>query len=252
MRALLGAAFLVAALGPAEASVLSDILQRGVLRVGTTGDYPPFTKRDVSTGAYSGFDIDLAQSLGKALGVRVDFVDTSWPTLGSDFAAGKFDVAMGGVSVTLDRAKLGFFTAPYMREGKTPIARCADRGKFERLPDIDRAGVTVVVNPGGGNERFDRAHLHAARIEVHPDNTTIFDALAKGEGDLMITDASETRYQQKLHPGVLCAIHPDAPFDFGEKAYWAPYDPPLDGFLDQWLHLIRENGTYAAIYDKWF
>jgi cyclohexadienyl dehydratase len=87
---------------------------------------------------------------------------------------------------------------------------------------------------------------------LHPDNTTIFDALAKGEGDLMITDASETRYQQKLHPGVLCAIHPDAPFDFSEKAYWAPYDPALDGFLDQWLHMIRENGTYAAIYAKWF
>ena len=41
----------------------------------------------------------------------------------------------------------------------------------------------------------------------------------------MITDASETRFQQKLHPGVLCAIHPDAPFDFGEKAYWMAPDP---------------------------
>ena len=42
------------------------------------------------------------------------------------------------------------------------------------------------------------------------------------------------------------------PFDFGEKAYLAPYDPPLDGFLDQWLHLIKENGTFATIYAKWF
>jgi len=94
--------------------------------------------------------------------------------------------------------------------------------------------------------------LHTARIEVYPDNTTIFDALVKGEGDLMITDASETRYQQKQHQGVLCAIHPDAPFDFSEKAYWAPYDPPFDGFLDQWLHIIRENGTFAGVYAKWF
>jgi cyclohexadienyl dehydratase len=252
MRALIGAALLIGALGPAEASDLSDILQRGVVRVGTTGDYPPFTKLDKASAAYSGFDVDLARALGQALGVRVEFVSTSWPTLAADFQAGKFDVGMGGITVTLERAKLGFFTAPYLREGKTPIARCPDKDKFATLEAIDQAGVTVLVNPGGGNERFDRAHLNAARIEVKPDNTTIFDALARGEGDLMITDASETRYQQKLHPGVLCAIHPDAPFDFGEKAYWAPYDLALDGFLDQWLHLIKENGTYAAIYAKWF
>jgi cyclohexadienyl dehydratase len=252
MWAWLGAALLISALGPAHASDLSDILHRGVIRIGATGDYPPFAKRDPATGAYSGFDVDLAQSLGKALGARVEFVATSWPNLSADFAAGKFDVGMGGISITLERAKLGFFTPAYMREGKTPIARCADKAKFTALADIDKPSVTVLVNPGGGNEKFDRAHLKAARIEVHPDNSTIFDALAHGEGDLMITDASETRYQQKLHPGVLCALHPEAPFDFGEKAYWAPYDPALDGFLDQWLHRVREDGTYAAIYAKWF
>jgi cyclohexadienyl dehydratase len=252
VRALIGAALLLAALGPAQASALSDILARGVLRVGTTGDYPPFTHLDKTSGDYSGFDIDLARSLGAALGARVEFTPTSWPTLAADFQAGKFDIAMGGISITMERAKLGFFTIPYMREGKTPIARCADAAKFATLADIDRAGVTVLANPGGGNEKFDRAHLHAAAINIWPDNTTIFDALAKGDGDLMITDASETRYQQKLHAGVLCAIHPEAPFDFSEKAYWAPYDPALDGFLDQWLHQTRENGTYAAIYAKWF
>ncbi len=251
MRAALSAAVFLAALAPVQASTLSEILQRGVVKVGTTGDYPPFTQRD-GAGGYVGFDIDLAQSLGKALGVRVEFVPTSWPTLSADFKAGKFDVGMGGISATLERAKLGFFTTPYMRDGKTPIARCADRGKYQTLEAIDRAGVVVLVNPGGGNEKFDRAHLKAAEIKLHADNRTIFDALAAGEGDLMITDASETRYQEKRHPGVLCAIHPDKPFDSGEKAYWAPYDPPLDGFLDQWLHQIRENGTYAGVYAKWF
>ena len=252
MRAWLGAAMLLATLGPAPASVLQDILQRGAIRIGTTGDYPPFTRVDKQSGEYSGLDIDMALSLAAALNVRVEFVATSWPTLNADFQAGKFDVAMGGISITLERAKLGFFSTPYLREGKTPIARCVDKDRFATLAAIDREGVTVMVNPGGGNERFDRAHLHAARIEVRPDNTTIFETLARGEGDLMITDASEARYQQKQHPGVLCAIHPDAPFDFGEKAYWAAYDPPLDGFLDQWLHLTRENGTFVTLSAKWF
>src|SRR5208283_2173783 len=82
----------------AQGSRLDEILQRGVLRVGTTGDYRPFTALDKTTGAYTGFDIDLARSLADALGVKVEFEPTSWPHLASDFEAGAFDIAMGGVS----------------------------------------------------------------------------------------------------------------------------------------------------------
>lgn len=49
-----------------------------------------------------------------------------------------------------------------------------------------------------------------------PVNVRRFGEIAKGDADPMMVDAS-TRYQQKLHPGVLCAVHPDNPFDFSEK-----------------------------------
>ena len=214
--------FAVCAEQPAPGSRLDDILRRGTLRVGMTGDYMPFTYRDKSTQTYRGFDVDMAEALGKALGVKVEFVETAWPRLMKDFEADRFDIVMGGVSITLDRQKKGLFSTPIMREGKAPIARCADVTKYETLADIDRKGTRVIVNPGGTNERFVRAHIKTAEIRVHDDNTTIFDQIAKSHVDLMITDASETRYQQKLHPGVLCAVHPDKPFDFSEKAYWLP------------------------------
>lgn len=251
-RLLVLAVLFLGAPALAQASRLDEILARGVLRVGTTGDYRPFTALDKTSGVYSGFDIDLAQSLGTALGVKVEFEPTSWPNLMKDFEAGTFDIVMGGVSVTLDRAKKGFFSAPYMREGKTPIARCADKDKYQTLADIDRPGVKVIANPGGTNERFDRANIHSAEIVLYGDNLTIFDEIAKGHADLMITDASETRFQQKLHTNVLCAVHPDRPFDFAEKAYWLAPDEPLKAFVDQWLHLSMENGSFAAIYAKWF
>lgn len=251
-RLLVLAVLFLGAPALAQASRLDEILARGVLRVGTTGDYRPFTALDKTSGVYSGFDIDLAQSLGTALGVKVEFEPTSWPNLMKDFEAGAFDIVMGGVSVTLDRAKKGFFSAPYMREGKTPIARCADKDKYQTLADIDRPGVKVIANPGGTNERFDRANIHSAEIVLYGDNLTIFDEIAKGHADLMITDASETRFQQKLHTNVLCAVHPDRPFDFAEKAYWLAPDEPLKAFVDQWLHLSMENGSFAAIYAKWF
>ena len=236
----------------ADGSRLDAILERQALRVGTTGDYRPFTVLDKGTGEYSGFDIDMARALAKALGVSIAFSPMTWSGLAKGLADGDFDIAMGGVSVTLDRQKIGFFSAPYLRDGKTPIARCADQGKFETLADIDRPGVKVIANPGGTNERFDRARLHAADIVVYPDNLTIFDQLASGRADLMITDASETRFQAKLHPGVLCAIHPDQPFDFAEKAYWMAPDPALKAFVDQWLHLMKEDGEFDALFAKWF
>jgi cyclohexadienyl dehydratase len=233
-------------------SRLDAILAAGVLKVGSTGDYKPFTYKDPATGSFSGFDIDQAQSLAAALGVKLEVVPTAWPKLMQDFEAGAFDIAMGGVSVTLDRQKKGLFSLPYMHEGKTPIARCGDKDKYASLADIDKAGVKVITNPGGTNEKFDRAHLKTAEIVVFQDNTKIFDEVAAGKADLMITDASETRYQQRLHPGVLCAIHPDEPFDFAEKAYWVQRDPVLKDFVDQWLHQSIENGAYHSIYVKWF
>jgi len=235
----------------AEPSRLDQILARQVLRVGTTGDYRPFTVRDRTSGEYLGFDIDMGRSLAGALGVNVEFVPTSWATMGRDLKSGAFDIAMGGVSVTLDRQKTGFFSAPYLRDGKTPIALCAEADRFQTLEAIDRPGVRVIVNPGGGNERFDRARLHAAEIIVYPDNLTIFDELARGRADLMITDASEARFQQKLHPGVLCAVHPDRPFDFAEKAYWMAPDPALKAFVDQWLHLTIEGGGFDRLAARW-
>ena len=246
---------LVLAAAPAYAqdrSRLDEIVSRGTLRVGMTGDYLPFTYFDKATQTFRGFDVDMAEALGKALGVRVEYVQTAWPQLTKDFEADNFDIAMGGVSITLDRQKKGMFSTPIMREGKTPIARCADKDKYATLADIDKPGTRVIVNPGGTNERFARSHIKSAEIKVFGDNVAIFDEIANGDADLMMTDASETRYQQKLHPGVLCAVHPDKPFDFAEKAYWLQRDVALKAFVDQWLHIATEDGSFKKIYDAWF
>src|SRR5260370_24771754 len=237
---------------PAPSSRLDEIMKRGTLRVGMTGDYLPFTYLDKSTSKFRGFDVDMAEALGKALGVKVEYVPTAWPQLMKDFEADNFDIAMGGISITLDRQKKGMFSTPIMREGKTPIARCADAGKYQTIADIDNSGTRVIVNPGGTNERFARANVKNAEIRVFGDNVTIFDEIAKGNADLMMTDSSETRYQQKLHAGVLCAVHPGEPFDFAEKAYWLQRDVALQAFVEQWLHLAMEVGSFKRIYAAWF
>jgi cyclohexadienyl dehydratase len=125
-------------------------------------------------------------------------------------------------------------------------------GKYQTIADIDKSGTRVIVNPGGTNERFARANVKSAEIKVFGDNVAIFDEIAKGNADLMMTDSSETRYQQKLHAGVLCAVHPEQPFDFAEKAYRLQRDVALKAFVDQWLHIAMEDGSFKRIYAVWF
>jgi cyclohexadienyl dehydratase len=110
--------------------------------------------------------------------------------------------------------------------------------------------VKVLVNPTGTNERFDRASLDQAVIISTSDNLKIFEVLAAGRGDVMITDAVETKLQQKLHPE-LCAIHPDQPFDFGELGYFLPRDIVLRQFVDRWLHIVVESGTRSRLVERY-
>lgn len=240
----------IAQAADAAPSRLDAIIARGALRIGTTGDYKPFTFFNPETKVFEGIDIDMAQSLARALGVKAEFVRTSWPNLMSDFLADKYDIAMGGVSISLERQKKGVFSTAYLVDGKAAIARCADRDKFQSLAEIDRPTTRVITNPGGTNERFDREHLKQAPIAVYPDNVTIFQQIIDGKADVMITDASETMLQHKLHPE-LCALHPEDPFNFSEKAYLMPRDFVLKAFVDQWLRLALMSKEYQAISDKW-
>ena len=233
----------------AAATRLDDIVANGVLRVGTTGDYKPFSYR-TGAGGFIGLDVALAADLAHTLGVKLQVVPTTWTAMMGDLADDKFDLAMGGVSVSLDRQKKAWFSIPYLRDGKTPIARCDDAPKYQTLADIDRPQVRLIVNPGGTNERFARAHAPHATLTVHADNVTIFDRIVAGEADVMITDAIEARLQQRLHPK-LCAIHPDAPFDFSEKAVLLPRDAALKAYVDQWLHQAIESGAFARANEQW-
>ncbi|MDR5835239.1 transporter substrate-binding domain-containing protein [Caballeronia sp. LZ034LL] len=233
----------------APASRLDSILARHTLRVCTTGDYKPysFLRPD---GQFEGIDIDLAESLAKSLGAKVEYVKTSWSNLMNDFIA-QCDIAVGGVSTTLERQKRAFFTAPYMEDGKTPIVRCDDVDKYQTVAQIDQPGVRTIVNPGGTNERFAKQYFPHSQLIEYPDNVTIFKQILDGKADVMVTDASETLLQQKLNPG-LCSVHPDKPFQFGEKAYLLPRgDVVFQQYVDQWLHLARASGEYQAVYDKW-
>jgi cyclohexadienyl dehydratase len=234
----------------AQTSRLDEILERGVVRVGTTGDYKPFTYLNKETEAYEGIDIDMAKSLAKALGVKLEFVPTTWKEIVTGVVEKRYDVAMGGISKKLNRQMQVFFTIPYLETGKAPITLKENVDKFQTLEQIDREGVTVIVNPGGTNEQFARDNLKKAKIIVHDDNVTIFDQIVAGKADLMITDAVETLVQEQIHPE-LAAVNPDKPFTFTEFGYILPRgDIIFKEWLDLWLHTAIKTGEFQEIFDS--
>ncbi len=234
----------------AETSTLDKILQDKVIRVGTTGDYIPFSYFSVNEPVkYVGIDIELAKDLAGTLGVTLEIVPTSWPTLMDDLMADKFDIGMSGISINLERQKVAMFSDPLLSGGKVAITRDENISKFMTLDQINSPGVRVIFNPGGTNEQFARSNFPNAQLILNEDNITIFEKIVNGEADVMVTDAIETIIQQEVHPE-LQAVNPDKPFNYTEKGYLFKRDPVFKSYIDQWLNLRLNDGTYQSIYDN--
>ena len=247
-RWLIAAGVLLAASGAHAGERLDAIKSRGVLRVGTTGDYKPFSFRD-EEGSYRGADIEMAKLIAARLGVRLEIVPTVWATMMDDFKAQRFDIAMGGVTVLPARAAVGEFSTTMLSDGKRPIARCGDAGTFTDIASIDRPGVRVITNPGAANEQFAHENFPHAQLIVHRDNATVFDEIVAGRADVMVTDGIEVTHQALIHPQ-LCPTRVAAPFTRLEKAYWLPKDPDLLAAVDAVIDDAKRSGEWNRILDR--
>jgi cyclohexadienyl dehydratase len=247
VSALLGLSGIAQAQEPS--SHLDAIQQQGEIAVCTTGDYKPYTFLRPD-GQYEGIDIELAQSLAQSLGVKVRWVPTTWKTLMPDMIAGKCDIGVGGISVTLERQKKAAFSSTLDIDGKVPLVRCEDQARYQTVEQINQSSVRVIEPQGGTNEAFVHAYLPNATLAFH-DNKTIFQELLDKKADVMITDASEALYQQKRLPG-LCTVNPTKYMQYGEKAYLLPRDDMAwKSYVDQWLKLSKATGAYQKVVGEW-
>ena len=226
----------------------TQVMTSGMLRVGTTGDYAPFSYSgdDMS---FTGIDIDLALNLAESLNVELIFIKTSWPTLMNDLAAGLFDIAMSGVSIIPARQQHAYFSAPYHVGGKSPITLCSRVDEFRSIEEIDQPSVRAIVNPGGTNERFIDAKLRRAKKILHQDNRTIFNEIINGNADLMITDSIEVRLQINLHPE-LCESMPGETLTYQEKGYMMSKDAALRLAVNQWLEEVSSQKILERTFEQ--
>lgn len=129
---------------------LDKIMETKVIRLGTPGDYRPFAIK-TDTG-FAGHDIDLIETMAKELGVKVEYVPTSWPNLMKDIQSDTFDVAVGGITRNVNRMRVVAMLPGYAPFGKVALVRTADKTKFTTAESLKQPGVRVIKNPGDTNE----------------------------------------------------------------------------------------------------
>ena len=229
---------------------LDKIMETKVIRVGTPGDYRPFAIK-TDTG-FSGHDIDLIETMAKELGVKVEYVQTSWPNLMKDLQSNQFDVAVGGITRNVNRIRLVEMLPGYAPFGKVALVRSADKAKFTTADSLNQASVRVIKNPGGTNEAYVLANLKAAQVATHDKNAEIPALIADGKGDVMITETYEAlhyaRVDTRLH-----AAFVDAPLT--PKNYLGFMVPTDDADYTRVMGfvwgLMESRGAIKQAADKW-
>jgi cyclohexadienyl dehydratase len=183
-----------------------------VLRVGTSGDYAPFSLRG------RGFDVAVAQALAHDLGLRIEWVRFAWPELRADVAAGRFDVAMGGITWRPERAVIGWMSRAVAQGGPCVVG--------------DPASGPIAVNRGGVLESWARRRFAPNRLIAIDDNLSLPMLLAGGAVGAFVTDSFELSSRPRpARAAVRCEPARD------RKVYWiAPSRAAeLGSKVDRWL-----------------
>lgn len=231
---------------------IGRIMERGVLLAGTTGDYHPLTFLEPD-GSYTGFGIEVAEAIAADLGVGIRFVPTSWPTLTADVLEDpqKFDLAIGGITITDKRLETMLMSEGYLANGKTILCRRADAGRFKSLGDIDRPEVRVMVNPGGTNELLAREKLTHATIIVHQSNLEIPGLIAEGAADIMITEITEAPYYIGIEDRLAAPLI-DRPFTNGYiGVLMRKGQDDLLKAVDMTIKRMKADGSLKKLHEKY-
>ena len=231
---------------------VAEILDRGTILFGTTGDYRPLSFCEPD-GTYWGFGIDVANEIARRLGVDIEFKKTSWSTLTADVLTKPqiFDLAIGGITITDTRQETMLMSDGYLANGKTILCRASEADRYKSLDDIDKPEVTVMVNPGGLNERFANENLTHATIIVHSKNEEIPALIAEGKADVMITEITDAPYYVQTDTRLAAPLI-NTPFTHGEiGVLMQKGQEDLLQMVNNVIRQMKSDGTLRKLHEKY-
>jgi len=197
--------------------------------------------RSPSPQQRAGVDADLAQELGRDLGVAVEYVDSSFAKLVSDVTGDRCDLAMFAVGVTPQRAEKLMFTRPTLASDIYAITTRSNR-RIKTWDDIDKPGVVVAVMKGTLHEPVMRARLKAATLLVLDTPMAREQEVESGRADVFMTDFPYSRRMLETTDWARL-VAPTSSYHMTDYAYAvAPGDEKWLGRVEQFVRDIKRDG----------
>ena len=252
--AAMGLIFSTAAFGAdielAKKSTVEKILKRGELRVGFESGYVPFEMTD-KTGKFIGFDMDFGRRMAKAMGVKFVPVNTAWDGIIPALMTDKFDIIMGGMTITQERNLKINFADPYIVVGQTILNNKKHEGKVLSYKDLNDPKFILTSRMGTTGEQAIKKYIPKATYKGFESEAEAGLEVINGKADALVYDLPFCGFLYGSQ-GKGKTVFLNQPFTF-EPLAWAinKGDPDFLNFLNNFLRQSKGDGFYERTYNKW-
>lgn len=221
------------------------------LIMGLDDTFAPMGFRD-EKGELVGFDVDLANEVAERIGVTIKFQPIDWSMKETELNAGNIDLIWNGYTITAERQEKVAFTKPYL-ENSQIIVTLADSDINTK---VDLAGKNVAVQAESSaldaiNSEPEVAESFGELVEFSTNNEAFSD-LESGRTDALVVDEVNARYFMKQVGEEKYKVLDE---DFGDEEYGIGLrkdDTELLKKINDAMDEMKKDGTYDAIYAKWF
>ena len=228
---------------------LRNVQKAGVLRVGIDPSWPPFEFLDPKSGEIVGLDVDLAQAIGRRLGVTIAFVPSGWEGLYSALSAGQFDAILSALPYDPWRTQEAAYSISYFNAGTVVVVH-AENADIDRPQDL--AGRTLHVEFGAEGDvqaRKLQKKVDGLEIVAHETAQEALAATLEHVGSATIVDAVSARLF--VREGNPLQITGDPLYDELYVIAVHPRAESLQEAIDQALIDMRESGELEALLNRW-
>ena len=234
----------------AKKSTVEQILSRGELRVGFESGYVPFEMTD-KKGNFIGFDMDFGRRLAKSMGVKFVPVNTAWDGIIPALMTNKFDIIMGGMTITQERNLKVNFADPYIIVGQTILLNKKLKDRVLSYKDLNNPKYIVTSRMGTTGEQAIKKYIPKATYKGFESEAEAGLEVINGKADALVYDLPFCGFLYGSQ-GKGKTIFLSDPFTY-EPLAWAinKGDPDFLNFLNNFLRQTKGDGFYDQTYKKW-
>ena len=231
--------------------VLARVKSSGTLRVGMSGNQPPFNVKTRS-GEIIGIEVDLAKALAEAMGVRAEIVQRPFGELIGALEAGEVDIVMSQMTMTAERNTRVAFAGPYFVSGKAILTKSDALSRADDAEDLEAAGLRLAALAGSTSERFIKQGIPSARLVATSDYDRAVQLVIDGEVDGLIADLPICVISILRNPGKgLLTV--EAPFTFEPLGVALPADDALFlNLVQNYMDMLEGTGLMLQLQAAWF